>query len=78
MLMELLYGRNTCCRGKGLPVDAKARAAFSRREIAGARIGIVVGIEYDLTPHAADGRCRHAACGARGAPARRGGGRGRS
>ena len=31
-----------------------------------------------LTPHAADGRCRHAACGARGAPARRGGGRGRS
>ena len=30
------------------------------------------------TPHAADGRCRHAACGARGAPARRGGGRGRS
>ena len=32
----------------------------------------------DLTPHAADGRCRHAACGARGAPARRGGGRGRS
>ena len=31
-----------------------------------------------ITPHAADGRCRHAACGARGAPARRGGGRGRS
>jgi hypothetical protein len=26
----------------------------------------------------ADDRCRHAACGARGAPARRGGGRGRS
>ena len=25
------------------------------------------------TPHAAGGRCRHAACGARGAPARRGG-----
>jgi phosphoglycolate phosphatase len=32
----------------------------------------------DLTPHAADGRCRHAARGARGAPARRGGARGRS
>ena len=31
-----------------------------------------------ITPYAADGRCRHAACGARGAPARRGGGRGRS
>jgi hypothetical protein len=32
----------------------------------------------NLTPHTANGRCRHAACGARGAPARRGGGRGRS
>ena len=31
-----------------------------------------------LTPHAADGRCRHAACGERGAPARQEGGRGRS
>jgi hypothetical protein len=30
------------------------------------------------TPHAADGRCRHAACRARGAPARRGGDRGHS
>jgi len=31
-----------------------------------------------IASHAADGRRRHAACGARGAPARRGGGRGRS
>jgi len=31
-----------------------------------------------LTPHTADGRCRHAACRARGAPARQGGDRGRS
>ena len=31
-----------------------------------------------LTPHAADGRCRHAACRARGAPAHRGSRRGRS
>jgi hypothetical protein len=31
-----------------------------------------------LTQHTAEGRGRHAACGARGAPARQGGGRGRS
>jgi hypothetical protein len=38
----------------------------------------VYTVKGRLTPHSADGRCRHAACGARGAPARRGGGRGRS
>ena len=31
---------------------------------------ISMGLSH-LTPHTADGRCRHAACGATGAPARR-------